>query len=556
VSVRLISGLRVAAALTFTAVLLGGWSLSQETQRAATASDQPEAEVNVEGFAFDDNELGKPVHGLFQSHNHHWSYKGFGQGPFCGKTFDVEGITKAMVDCPEHEPFGIPAWFEQLASGQSLLTPHSTTGWPTFTDWPRPDSATHNATYYKGIERAWRAGVRLYVDHLVTNRGLCMIYTPRRASCDEMDAIRAQAQEARAFEAYVDAKSGGPGKGWYRIVGSPQEAREVIAEGKMAVILGIETSEPFGCSRKLGKPQCTKEDIDRGLDEVYDLGVRSMFLCHKYDNALCGVRFDSGTNGVMVNLGNFITTGQFWQAETCTGPHHDNTIPPADAGVLALLWSKLQGVVDPVTLPIYPKAPHCNKLGLTELGKYALEGMMKRGMIVELDHQSVKAADETLKVLEEHNYSGVISGHDWMDQGYYERVAKLGGMITPIVEPHGHTADIWRKVKAVADPRYQFGFGFGLDQNGLHLSLPKAGESPRIEYPFTSYDGKAKLHKQIWGKRAWDFNTDGLAHEGLTPDWLEAVRLEAGADAEEFVADMVNGAEAYLQMWERAQQGR
>src|SRR5690606_39799530 len=123
---------------------------------------------------------------------------------------------------------------------------------------------------------------------------------------------------------------------WYRIDDSPQHARAAIAQGKMAVVLGIDTSEPYGCSRYLGKPQCTEEDIDRGLDEVYDLGVRSMFLCHKYDNALCGVRFDSGTNGLVVNLGNFVTTGQFWQAETCTGPHHDNTIPPADAGVLAL----------------------------------------------------------------------------------------------------------------------------------------------------------------------------------------------------------------------------
>lgn len=550
-SPRLLSTLRTAAALLLSATVLAALSLAP----GATATAPTEAEVNVDGFAFPDNPVGEPVRGLFQSHNHHWSYKGFGQGPFCGKTYDPGGVTKAMVDCPEHFPFGIPAWFEQLASGQIPLTPHSTTGWPTFKDWPRPDSATHNATYYKGMERAWRAGVRMYVDELVTNRGLCMIYTPRRTTCDEMESIRVQAQTARAFEAWLDKKSGGPGKGWYRIVDSPAHAREVIAGGKMAVVLGIETSEPFGCSRWLGKPQCTAEDIDRGLDEVYGLGVRSMFLCHKFDNALCGVRFDSGTNGVVVNLGNLITTGQFWQAETCTGPRHDNTIAPADAGVLAILMAHAGSLLDPITLPIYPKAPHCNKLGLTDLGKHALDGMMDRGMIVELDHQSVKAADQTLNVLEERGYSGVISGHDWMDQGYYQRVAKLGGMITPIVEPNAHTADIWRKTKAVADPKYTFGFGFGLDQNGLHLSLPKGGESPKISYPFKSYDGKATLDKQVWGQRTWDFNVDGLAQEGMTPDWLEAVRQEAGPDEEEFVDDMVNGAEAYLQMWERAQPG-
>ena len=63
-------------------------------------------------------------------------------------------------------------------------------------------------------------------------------------------------------------------------------------------------------------PQCDQADIDAGLDELYGLGVRRMFVCHKFDNALCGVRFDEGTKGVVVNAGNFYTTGRFWEAET------------------------------------------------------------------------------------------------------------------------------------------------------------------------------------------------------------------------------------------------
>ncbi|HEY3005186.1 MAG TPA: Coagulation factor 5/8 type domain-containing protein [Kribbellaceae bacterium] len=539
----------VAALAAMLAPLTGG--ARPGPPAAYAASTEAEAQVDVDGFAFPGNDVGKPVRGFLQSHNHHWSYLGFGQGPFCGKTFDPDGVTAAMVDCPEHSPFGIPAWFEQLASGQPPLTPHDTTGWPTFRDWPSASSPTHNQTYYKGMERAWRAGVRMYVDHLVTNRGLCMIYTTTRTGCDEMSAIRTEARAAHAFEAYVDQQYGGPGRGWYRIVGSPAEARQVIADGKLAVVLGIETSEPFGCSRSLGVPQCTEADIDRGLDEVYGLGVRSMFLCHKYDNALCGVRFDSGTNGVVVNLGNFVTTGQFWQAETCTGPRHDNTITPEVPVTLAALLANSPAVTDPITLPLYPPAPHCNKLGLTALGEYTLEAMMRRGMIVDLDHMSVKAADQTLSVLEANDYSGVISEHDWMDQGYYPRVQRLGGMVTPIAEAQGHQLDVWRKARATADPRYLFGFGFALDQNGLHFGLPRPGESPVVTYPFTSYDGKATLGRQVWGQRVWDFNADGLAQEGLTPDWLESVRVQAAADSRQFVTDMTNGAEAYLEMWER-----
>lgn len=518
---------------------------------AAAFAAPADGQVNVEGLAFPDNPVGAPVKGLLNSHDHPFSYLGFGQGPFCGKTFDPDGITAAMVDCPEHKPLGVPAWFEQLAGGKLPLTPHDTTGWPTFKDWPRADSPTHNQTYYKGIERAWRAGTRLYVIDAVSNRGLCILYTTKRAPCDEMTAIRTEVQAAKGLQAYVDQQAGGPGKGWFRVVGDPAQARQVIADGKLAVVLGVETSEPFGCSRSLGIAQCTEADIDRGLDEMVQLGVRSMFVCHKYDNALCGVRYDSGANGAVVNIGNFLTTGQFWQAQTCTGPRHDNTIAVSDPAALTTLLANATGLLKPLTLPVYPAAPHCNPLGLTKLGEHMIKGMIARNMIVELDHMSVKAADAALKILEENHYPGAISSHSWMDTGYNQRLQRVGGMITAITADHNGFLPEWRGVRATADPGRPFGFGYANDMNGLHFGLPRAGADPVISYPFRSFDGAATVSKQVWGQRTWDFMKDGMAHEGLTPDWLESLRIAAGPDGGQFVADMTGGVEAYLRMWEQ-----
>ena len=65
-----------------------------------------------------------------------------------------------------------------------------------------------------------------------------------------MDSIRLQANRMYQLQDYVDAQWGGPGKGWYRIVTSPWEARRVINDGKLAVVMGIETSVPFGCTFK------------------------------------------------------------------------------------------------------------------------------------------------------------------------------------------------------------------------------------------------------------------------------------------------------------------
>ena len=49
--------------------------------------------------------------------------------------------------------------------------------------------------------------------------------------------------------------------------------------------------------------------------------------------------------------------------------------------------------------------------------------------------------------------------------------------------------------------------------------------------------------------REFDINTDGVSHYGLYPDWVEDLRKIAG---DQIVKDMARGAEAYLQMWERA----
>ena len=87
-----------------------------------------------------------------------------------------------------------------------------------------------------------------------------------------MQAVDREIDDIYALQDYIDAQYGGPGKGWFRIVRTPFEARRVINEGKLAVVLGIEVSEPFNCGIRYDVPQCDREDIERGLDKFYDDG--------------------------------------------------------------------------------------------------------------------------------------------------------------------------------------------------------------------------------------------------------------------------------------------
>ena len=113
-------------------------------------------------------------------------------------------------------------------------------------------------------------------------------------------------------------------------------------------------------------------------------------------------------------------------------------------------------------------------------------------------------------------------------------------------------ADEWRVARANRDPRFFFGTPFGSDINGLHAQpVPRAGAAQNpVHYPFLSFDGGSVINRQRSGTRVYDINSDGVDHYGLYPDWIEDLRLVAG---QQIVNDMANGAEAYLQMWERAE---
>lgn len=494
-----------------------------------------EVELNVSG-APTTSGLGEPVRGYIDSHTHLNSNEGFGGRLICGAPFSPAGVADALKDCPDHYPNGELAIFENLTGGANGT--HDPEGWPTFAHWPSTTSLSHQAAYYAWVERAWRSGQRVLVNDLVTNGVICSLpIMAKDRSCDEMTAIRLEAKKVREMQAYIDGLYGGQGKGFFRIVTDPAQAREVIQQGKLAVVLGVEMSEPFGCKMILDVAQCSKADIDRGLDEFQGLGISSMFLCHKFDNALCGVRFDPDTMGTIINVGQFYSTGTYWQTEACRGPQHDNPIGNAPVP------DGLEGA-DP---PTYPSGAQCNVRGMTKLGEYALRAMMDRNMMVELDHMSVKAAGHALDVLEAEQYPGVLSSHSWMDAGWTERLYRLGGFKTSYPHAAEEFVADWRGERALRE-KYDKGYGFGLDFNGLG-GHPAGGSAPvEVQYPFTAADGSTVVDRQVSGQRTFDINVDGFAHTGLTPDYLEQVRLAGGGA--EIVDSMMRGAESYLQTWE------
>jgi hypothetical protein len=541
--------------------------------RTTGCAAYPESQIDVSGRPHAGVTPYQEVRGYVDAHTHGMAFEFLGGAAHCGKPWDAYGAPYALVDCPDHTATGgYGGVLESVLSGQPN---HDPVGWPTFKDWPAPESLTHEGTYYRWLERAWRGGQRVLVNLLVENNKLCQIYPLKRsaeyAQCDDMVTVRREARDMYEMQDYIDAQSGGPGKGFYRIVKTPFEARKVINAGKLAVVMGMETSVPFGCTMKLDVPQCDIGDIDSQLDQLKQLGVRQVELVNKFDNALSGVAGDVGAVGVAVNAANFLETGSFWDMRHCEpadGESHDRdqVALPSTPGneISAQQQDALLGAVGQLfdtlhtALPLYGPAHHCNSRGLTTLGEHTIAGLAKRHMVFDPDHMSVKARASALDQIEDLGYPGVVSSHSWSTPDAYPRIYQEGGFITPYAGDSTGFVEKWRTHIGWADKRYYWGIGYGADMNGLGAQGdPLGGDVANpVTYPFKGLAG-VTVAKQRAGERVYDVNVDGVAQYGLYPDWIQDLTKVADTqkrgDGAKIEDDLARGAEAYLQMWERAE---
>jgi hypothetical protein len=515
---------------------------------ASSCAAYPEAELNATGTPSKGKTSYGRVGGILEGHMHWMNFEYLGGDFHCGRPWSPYGIPYALPNCDSIEgPQGTAAPAQNFLNYGNPGQPHDTTGWPKLTEW-NAHNLTYDGVYWRWVERAWMAGDRLMVMTANENRVLCELLPQHRNTCNEMDTARLEFQDIRDLQRYVDAQAGGPGKGFFQIVTNPYQARRVINQGKLAVVLEIELSEPFDC-RGWETSTCDKGQIKNQLDEMYKLGVRSSLLLNKFDNPLTGVRFDSGPVGVLINAGNHQSAGSFWSAKTCTGPYHDNEIESGVPQGSSFLDSALSSLgVTSGTFPTYPPAPHCNTRGLTDLGRFTEEQMMAKHMIINPDHMSQLGVDDTLTLLEAHHYSGVISPHGWMDPGNWPRLWKLGGIAFPGHSTSSTYIKDYNTYRPLKTP-YLLGWGYGADLGGLSVQPDAPDPSNEITYPFKSYDGKVTFQRQTTGERTFDYNKEGVAHYGLYADWLNDLQRHG---PKQMSRDMWNGAEAYLEMWERA----
>jgi hypothetical protein len=562
----------------------------------------PEISTDSLGDTYKGRGIDKPVVGFAEVHTHmamgHEMSDGShtvgpsAGGAMYGQMFHRFGVPHALKDCAEwHGPNGIrdpeAAILDMNPGGQ-----HDNQGWPTFIDWPAYDSQLHQAMYYKWVERAWKSGLRIMVSEGTNIEALCEIariymttVRPEAQSydCQDMSLGLKQVEYLYELQDYVDAQEGGPGQGWFRIVKDPFEARRVINDGKLAVIAGLEFSNIFECKLRhdpLGNeiPSCTRESIDQWIDTIWDMGVREVFPYHDVNSTLGGTGiFD----GLALNLVGFYGTGRFWETEDCPDVEY---FAPGIANYLAgaVMTTAIPGTgSDPITqaiipllqgtLPVYkPGVRQCNRRGMTELGEYAMQRLMEKRFIIDIDHASLKAKQKMLDLANAQSprYPLVSAhgGHGGITLEMARNILRNRGLIYPF-KPNGkghvEFLEVLKPVWNESRPGEPIAIGFGMDANGIADRAPPRGAgSEPVQYPFTLFQGEDwrdpmfagirpitfKLQTHPESGKFWHIDEVGTAHYGMTADYVEEIRLEGGTEA---LKALYQSAEAYLQMWER-----
>jgi microsomal dipeptidase-like Zn-dependent dipeptidase len=438
----------------------------------------------------------------------------------------------------------------QGANDSAKQTPDHARGADDFRDWPAWNDITHQKMWVDWIRRAVNGGQRVMVALAVNNKTLAdAVAGPGDFATDDKASTDLQITEIKSFV--------GRHNDFMEVAYSPADLHRIVSANKLAVIVGVEVDN-FGNFNT--DPGVNEQKVSDEIDRLYSEGVRYIFPIHVLDNVFGGTAVYTGG----FNLSNYREEGHFWDL-TCS--HNGEqityryTVDGFDVAVAAVKAIKLQidlarNPPDPPTCPA--GTGHVNTRGLTALGTYAINTIMKKGMLIDIDHMSRLSADSTIALataVPEGGYP-LISGHNGMRgrAGQHSENARTSAQLTKIAALKGmfglgtaHLSSyqwISNYAAAVYVMRTPGAVAMGTDLNGLVVAPgPRAGS----HVAYSSSNPMSSL-----GSKQWNYNSDGVAHYGLLADFLQDARSAPGGN------DMINnyfmhGAEYFYQMWLRAE---
>lgn len=552
--------------------------------------------------------MASPVFGFADLHCHLMAHLGFGGHVLAG--FPDGNIEQALARCDVHlhGPGGLGG---NLGKGWSPLVAlmeegvgHGPCGHGTYANWPRFTTLIHQQMFVDWLKRAHDGGLRVLCSAAVNNELLA-----EQSGHPDKDesSIEKQMRELRRFtERHADwmglALSASQAR---QLVAAGKLAVVASVEvDSLDSLLGDRTA--------LNQQALSLEQLPRILQWLRDLGFRMMTPLHLANNSFGGTAvYDDkfnllnhylrgrfldvrGAPDIAFRLGARDADAQsklaisFYEltrrahypkgyALNAPGQGHANQLGLTPTGETFLREAMHQGFI----LDVEHMSERCTDdvLALAEEAGYPVVAshcaFREQGFSAQETGRKAKRANEYMKT-----------------RAQARRILAGGGLLGPITHQHeledlpGSTVEndcagssktwaqsyqyalaVLREVGAggVAlgtdfnglngqpGPRYGPQAAYGLKDDTLRFKRRPVQQRQQLDHPPLPYSGTlyrtdVPFTKARTGSRDFDYNTDGLAHVGLLPDFIRDLVHVGMTDAQ--LEPLFSSAEAFLRMWE------
>jgi len=508
---------------------------------------------------------GDPMEALGDCHCHHHCPTCEVQKPFSSETIEVP--------CPEAIGTCMNFIRKKLAQEQE---PHSVfSGYPDFGEWPNYKSQLHQQMWWEWIDRARRGGLRVMVALAHNSHCLADASESNATPADDLGSMNIQIKNMIDFAGrHTDIMD---------TVTSSLRLKEVVKSNRIAVIIGVEMDNignfyhPADGKGASYNPYPSWNDMKNEIDRIWDMGVRYIFPIHITDNVFGGAAvYGTPFEKAMFNISNNYNNQRIYAVENTndTGwkmlSHDDREIINQineqknncsnDLVPDFIPCNLLESSQYLYRLPTSGYKGHRNTFGLNVEGEYAIQYMMQKGFLIDVDHMSDYSTEAVLNFSKLYNYP-VNSGHAGLrgdcstnsvcgserdrTESQYKRIVEQGGMLGL-----GHGGNekgfmgTMNSVGAIVDYK---NLAIGTDVN----IVPLPGPPVTVE---GALDGNINLGSLKTGNKTWDYkeyNTGGVSHYGLLPEFFQSVS-EAGWEIRAKDA-FYHGADNFAKMWEKCE---
>lgn len=463
--------------------------------------------------------LAKPIKGYADLHVHMFGNLGFAGSWFTG---DPGKSTRQEMFkiCKEEAEW---PWIKKVLEG---INPYVSSFFyrnhcvPKNLPFPTWKDLAHQQVWIEDLKKAHEGGLSLMVMSAVHSYILCKVLPDSRKdfdTCEDKDNLLRQLKAANELIKKHD---------WIEIALSPEHAKKIIAENKLAVVLSIEASNLFD-----------DKNWEKEFQDYYDQGMRTLQFVHQFDNKLSGAAIHKPPLKFAHYLRNWLRYNK-WE-----GFDSEKKSYPTIFG---------------------EREVELNKKGLTPFGKDFVKFLVKKGVTIDFAHMSEKTMREVSSILRKYDYPHYVShGHfrDVMKDGLgkFEKSSSLEtleelkavnglfGIRTITFGTHHFDENIQNNCDGSSlslAQMYQFGemhkvnMALGSDFNGF-ISQSR----PRFSKDDEDYCAKQKVKKL--GK---NFDYTGLGKVSQLPDLIDDLH-NIGVDTE----NLEQSAARYIDIWERSQ---